>query len=108
MNTTAKLSAYGAVLALLTGGAYATGSAVGPLTSAAPAATSGTGHAGTFGVEAAGHGDTHSGAVPETADQPTGLASSRGGYTLTPTDPTLTVGTATNFTFRISGPNGPR
>lgn len=102
MNTLAKLSAYGAALALLTGGAYATGSAVGPLTSpatatAAPAGTSGGGNAG--------HGDTHSGAVPETADQPAGLASSRGGYTLTPTASTLTAGT-TDLAFRITGPDG--
>lgn len=105
MNTAAKLFAYGAVLALLTSGAYATGSAVGPLTSASPAA-SGAGDAGTTGAEADGHGDTHSGAVAETADQPEGLASSRGGYTLTPTNPTLTAGTSTDFTFRITGSDG--
>ncbi|MEU7812113.1 hypothetical protein [Pseudonocardia sp. NPDC049154] len=105
MNTLAKLSAYGAALALLTVGAYATGSAVGPLTTPAPAAQT-AGHAGQPGTENAGHGDTHSGAVPETADQPAGLASSRGGYTLTPTASTLSTGTTNDFAFRITGPNG--
>ena len=92
MNTTAKLSAYGAALALLVTGAYAVGAAVGPL----PTATA-TG----------GHGDSHSGTVAETAtDQPGGLASSRGGYTPTPTDPTLTPGTTETFSFRITGSDG--
>ncbi|GAY13042.1 putative secreted protein [Pseudonocardia sp. N23] len=58
------------------------------------------------GGEDAGHGDTHSGAVPETADQPAGLASSRGGYTLTPTVSTLTAGTSNDLSFRITGPDG--
>ncbi|GAA2877551.1 hypothetical protein GCM10010472_39130 [Pseudonocardia halophobica] len=104
MNTLAKLSAYGAALALLTVGAYATGSAVGPLTSPAPAAST-AGNPGTSGGGNAGHGDVHSGAVPETADQPAGLASSRGGYTLTPTASTLPGGT-TDLAFRITGPDG--
>src|ERR1700754_2281934 len=93
MNTAAKLSAYGAALALLVAGAYAVGTAVGPLT--APS-----------GVEAAGHGDAHSGGtVAEAAtDQPAELASSRGGYVLTPTDPTPTAGP---FSFRMVGPDGP-
>ncbi len=39
-------------------------------------------------------------------DQPGGLVSSRGGYTLTPTTTTLTPGTATDFSFRITGPDG--
>jgi len=105
VNTLAKLSAYGAALALLALGAYATGSAVGPLASTAPAAPA-TGHAGARVVEDTGHGDIHSGAVPETADQPAGLASSRGGYTLTPTASTLTAGTVDDFAFRITGPDG--
>jgi hypothetical protein len=104
MNTAAKLSAYGAALALLTAGAYAAGSAVGPL-APAPAVAAGADHAGMPGAEDAGHGDTHSGAVAEAADQPAGLASSRGGLTLTPTDPTLATGTD-DFTFRITGPDG--
>lgn len=98
MNTAAKLSAYGAALVLLVAGAYAVGTAVGPLRPAA------TGDAAPSGAEAAGHGDAHSGTVAEAAtDQPAGLASSRGGFTLTPTDPTPAAG---NFSFRITGPDG--
>ncbi|MGW3958525.1 hypothetical protein ACWED2_01805 [Amycolatopsis sp. NPDC005003] len=98
MNTAAKLSAYGAALALVAGGAWATGTAVGPFSSAA----------GVPGGEDAGHGDAHSGTVAEAANthEPGGLASSRGGYTLTPTSTTLTPGTKTPFTFRITGPDG--
>jgi hypothetical protein len=95
MNTTAKLSAYGAAIALLVTGAYAVGTAVGPLSAATPAG---------------GHGDSHGGTVAEAAaqpaDQPAGLASSGGGYTLTPTDPTLTPGATEPFSFRVTGPDG--
>ncbi|MGW4060829.1 hypothetical protein ACWEGE_21270 [Amycolatopsis sp. NPDC004747] len=98
MNTAAKLSAYGAALVLVAGGAWASGTAVGPLSSAA----------GVPGGEDTGHGDTHGGTVAEAAktDEPGGLASSRGGYTLTPTSTTLIPGTQTPFTFRITGPDG--
>jgi hypothetical protein len=108
MNTAAKLSAYGAALALVITGAYATGTAVGPLyTAAADSGAHGAmSGAAPAGDGDAGHGDTHSGTVAEAADQPAGLASSRGGYTLTPTDPTLTPGTSEDFTFRITGPDG--
>jgi hypothetical protein len=107
MNTAARLSVYGAVLALLTAGAYVTGSAVGPFSTATPTAVAGgPGPAGPSGTEDAGHGDDNSGAVTEIVDQPAGLASSRGGYTLTPTTPTLTPGTSFDFTFRITGPDG--
>ncbi len=97
MNTSAKLVGYGAVLALLVGGAYAAGSAVGPLSAASRAAPAGH-------VEAAGHGDDHGGASVQAGDE--GLASSRSGYTLTPTDATLTAGTPTDFSFRITGSDG--
>jgi hypothetical protein len=106
MNTAARLSAYGAVLALLTAGAYATGTAVGPFSSAAPATTTGAEHAGMSGAEDAGHRDDNSGAVTETAELPAGPASGLGGHTLTPTTSTLTTGTPTDFTFRITGPDG--
>jgi hypothetical protein len=98
MNTAAKLSAYGAALALVAGGGWAVGTAVGPF----------TGNTGVHGGEDTGHGDTHSDTVAEAAntDQPGGLASSRGGYTLTPTSTTLTPGAKTPFTFRIIGPDG--
>ncbi|GAA5109618.1 hypothetical protein [Pseudonocardia adelaidensis] len=98
MNTTAKLSAYGAALVLLVAGAYAVGTAVGPLRSVA------AGDAAPSGAEAAGHGGAHNGTVAEAAnDQPAGLASSRDGYTLTPTDPTHEAG---SFSFQITGPDG--
>jgi hypothetical protein len=98
MNAFAKLSAYGAALVLFTAGAYAVGTAVGPLRSVAPSDVASS------GVEAAGPGDAHSGTVAEAAtDQPAGLASSRGGYTLTPTDPTPEAG---SFSFQITGPDG--
>jgi hypothetical protein len=102
MNTAAKLSAYGAALVLVAGGGWAIGTAVGPFAGA----TGTTGQAGSHGGEDAGHGDTHSGAVAEAtqANQPGGLASSRGGYTLTPTDTTLTAGTAQPFSFQITVP----
>jgi hypothetical protein len=108
MNTTARLSAYGAAVALLVTGAYAVGTAVGPLSTATATAggqgaTSGEPPAG---AGAAGHGDSHGGTVAATASEPAGLASSRGGYTLTPTDPTLTPGTTEPFSFRITGPDG--
>ncbi|MHA6629462.1 hypothetical protein ACU61A_28835 [Pseudonocardia sichuanensis] len=98
MNTAAKLTAYGAALALLLGAGYVAGTAVGPRTAAASGDTPGAG--------SAGHGDSHSGTVAASSDQPGGLASSRGGYTLTPTDPTLTAGTTQDFTFQITGPDG--
>ncbi|MGI8798126.1 MAG: hypothetical protein ACR2GE_02325 [Pseudonocardia sp.] len=93
MNTAAKLTAYGAALALLFGGAYAAGTAVGPLPSSTAAAGA--------------HGQAQPGAAGEAApDQPGGLASSQAGYTLTPTNPTLTPSTSQDFAFRISGPGG--
>ncbi|RTL61616.1 MAG: hypothetical protein EKK42_34620 [Pseudonocardiaceae bacterium] len=105
MNTLAKISAYGVALALLSVGAYATGSAIGPFIT--PSSTAAAAEPeGTTGGEDAGHGDTHSDAVPETADQPAGLTSSRGGYTLTPTASTLTAGTTDDFAFRITRPDG--
>ncbi|MEU6643940.1 hypothetical protein ABZ863_15505 [Saccharomonospora sp. NPDC046836] len=106
MNTAAKLSAYGVALALVAGGAWAAGTAVGPLTSTAAGPSTGT--AGAPGEEEAGHGDTHSGTVAEAEqiDQPEGLASSRGGYTLAPTHTTLTPGTTNDFSFQITGPDG--
>ncbi|GAA3550686.1 hypothetical protein GCM10022222_37770 [Amycolatopsis ultiminotia] len=98
MNTAAKLSAYGVALALVAGGGWGIGTAVGPF----------SGAAGVHGEEDAGHGDAHSGTVAEAAntDQPGGLASSRGAYTLTPTSTTLTPGTTNPFAFRITGPDG--
>lgn len=96
MNTATRLSAYGVALALVAGGAWAVGGAVGPLGETARDAEGG-----------AGHGDSHSGTVTEAAGpvEPAGLASSRGGYTLTPTSTTVTPGTPTTFSFHITGPD---
>ncbi|MGP4020690.1 hypothetical protein [Saccharopolyspora sp. 5N708] len=107
MNTPGKLSAYGVALALVAGGGWAIGTAVGPFTDPVDAHGA-TPPGDVHGAEDAGHGDSHSGTVAGTAqpDQPAGLASSRGGYTLTPTDTTLPAGTTTPFTFRITGPDG--
>lgn len=99
MNTAVKLTAYGAALALLAGGSYAAGTALGPRSPVNHAAVS-RGHGGMSGAE---HGDAHSGTA---SDQPGGLASSRGGYTVTPTDPTLTPGSPADFSFRITGSDG--
>ena len=96
MNTAGKLSAYGVALVLVAAGAWAIGTAVGPISSSTAAP----------GMEEAGHGDTHSGTVAETLDEPVGLASSRGGYTFTPTSTTLPAGTPTTFSFHITGPDG--
>ncbi len=89
MNTAGKFSAYGVVLALVAVGAWAIGTAVGPLNSSADPAEA-------HGAEGAEHGDTHSAIVAGTArpDEPAGLASSRGGYTLTPTSTTVTPRTS--------------
>ncbi|MFD8494707.1 hypothetical protein [Amycolatopsis sp. NPDC059657] len=95
MQTAVKLSVYGVALALIAGGAWAAGSAVGPF----------EGEAGAQHTEEAGHGDAH-GAEAPSDDLPGGLASSIGGYTLTPADTTLTPGVTTTFSFRVTGPGG--
>jgi hypothetical protein len=98
MNTATKLSAYGVALALVAGGAWAVGSAVGPLEENTAADTG-----------SAGHGEAHGGTVAETGPAaealPAGLASSRGGYTLAPVSTTLNPGPGT-FSFRVTGPDG--
>lgn len=85
----AKLSAYGAALVLVAGGAWALGTAAGPF------------------PQAEAHGDTHSDTHGEAVvELPGGLASAQDGYTLTPAGTTLTPGKTTRFTFRITGPDG--
>jgi hypothetical protein len=94
MNTSAKLAAYVAVLAVLVGGGWAAGNAVGPLSSeAAPPAA----------AEPAAQAEPVESAA---ADLPGGLASSRDGYTFVPVTPTLATGAEQPFAFRISGPDG--
>jgi hypothetical protein len=106
MKTRARLTAYATALALLTGGAFAVGSAVGPPAPAAPAAPA-AGHEDAAGHDdGAGHGDSAAREAPAGPELPGGLASSLRGYALVPADPTLNVGTPTDFSFRIIGPNG--
>ncbi|MEX5712161.1 hypothetical protein AB1484_28730 [Parafrankia sp. FMc6] len=105
MNTIAKLSAFGTALALVIGGAYGVGAAVGPL----DAATTSPEHSSDTG--STGHGDGHGGTAPDDAsdnasDLPGGLASSLSGYTFTPTASALTLDDTDDFTFRITGPDG--
>jgi hypothetical protein len=104
MNTAAKLSAYGAALILALGGAWAAGSAVGPLGHVDATPT----HGGHSGGGPAGAPDNHSSPVAEATqeDTPAGLTSSRGGYTLTPITTTIVPGTVEDFSFRITGPDG--
>jgi hypothetical protein len=98
MNAPAKLAAFGAILALVFAGAYAAGAAVGP----PPRAT---------GEPAAGHGalaagGRHGEAAASGADEPGGLASSAGGYTLVPATTALTPGRPGQLAFRVTGPDG--
>jgi hypothetical protein len=95
-----KLAAYVAVLALLVGGGWAVGSAVGPISAATGAAAP--------VAESGGHGDAHGGgeSVPAAPDLPGGLASSRNGYTMVPVASTLTPNAAETFALRITGPDG--
>ncbi|MGH3569601.1 MAG: hypothetical protein ACRDRH_27030 [Pseudonocardia sp.] len=95
MTTKALLAIYGAVLLLLTGVAYAAGSAVGPFSPTAGGHS--TGHGG---------GPGHGGAAVE---HPGGLASSSGGYQFTPVDdaqPGFVAGTTKEFAYRITGSDG--
>ncbi len=101
MNTIARLCAFGAALALVVGGAYGVGTAVGPL----DAATTSTDHSSDAG--ATGHGDDHGGtAVDDASGLPGGLASSLDGYTFTPVVSVLAPEATDDFTFRITGPDG--
>lgn len=93
MNTAARLTAYGAALAVVAAGAWATGSAAGPLSVEV--------------ADGAAHGDDHATTATGAAqDYPAGLASSLDGYTLAPLDTTLTAGTTDTFSFRITGSDG--
>ncbi|ABW15096.1 secreted protein [Parafrankia sp. EAN1pec] len=99
MNTITKLSAFGAALALVVGGAYGVGAAVGPL----DAATTSPEHSS----DTDGHGGTGPDEASDNAsDLPGGLASSLSGYAFTPTVSTLTPNNTDDFTFRITGPGG--
>jgi hypothetical protein len=95
MNAAAQLAAFGAALAVLTVGAFAAGSAVGPGAAPVPVTAE---HA-----PGPAHDDGH--AAPASTAQPAGLASSTDGYTFTPSEPVLAVGTPNDFRFRILGPD---
>ncbi|GAA4445985.1 hypothetical protein GCM10023148_52740 [Actinokineospora soli] len=90
MNTAGKLAAYGAAVVLVAAGAYAVGSAVGPL-------------AGETAAPAGHGGDGHRAGPAARPKAPTGLASTVGGYTFVPASTTLDGG---EFAFRITGPDG--
>jgi hypothetical protein len=90
VNTSLKLSAYGAALAALVAGTYAIGTAVGPPTEA------NTGETNTAET-------TPAQAISAHAHEADGLASTHDGYTLVPQQPVLGSGT---LAFRITGPDG--
>ncbi|MER7011894.1 hypothetical protein ABT324_10745 [Saccharopolyspora sp. NPDC000359] len=100
MNAAAKLSAYGAVLALAFGGAWVIGTAVGPL--ALDGAEAHVEHPGDGNAAGAG---IHSGAVAGvTRTIPTGLASTGGEHIPSPTSTLITPGSAaTRFDIEHRG-----
>jgi hypothetical protein len=102
MNTAAQLAAYGGVLALVAVSAWTAGTVLGPV-AGTPALSGGAGHGGAS--EGGGHGGSGHGAGTVAGAQPAGLSVSRDGYTLTPTDTTLTAGESSSLGFRITGPN---
>ncbi|TQS21623.1 hypothetical protein [Microbispora sp. KK1-11] len=93
MNTPARLGAYVLGLAVVFGGAFGVGGAVGA-TGPAPAKNS--------------HGEhtPPSQAAQKTEHVPGGLQVSQSGYTLTPQTTTITPGTETEFRFTVNGPDG--
>jgi len=105
VRTPVKLGLYGAGLLVAFGAALGAGRAVGPSeepakqkADAAHEATGGDAH------EATG-GDAHG--TPAAADHlPGGLQVTEAGYRLAPDTTSLTPGAATEFRFRVLGPNG--
>lgn len=89
MNTSTRLAAFTAGLAVVFGAAVGVGHAVGPVGTAAEPA----------------HGVEHSPAAV-TQEEPTGLSVSEQGYTLQLETSTLPVGRASPFAFVIDGPGG--
>jgi hypothetical protein len=92
MKTATKVSAYGLALAIVFGGAWVAGAAVGPLDGAPPPSEA-----------------SHSGGHDATAAQPVdtrlpGLASADNGYQLELSQTIFTTGSAEQFRFRILGP----
>ncbi len=93
MNTAAKLGAYGTCLAVVFGGAFALGDAVGePIQTGASASHD------------AGHGTDH--AAPEPASAPAGLSARADGYALELVEDRTTPDANAPLEFRIVGPDG--
>ncbi|WP_214411541.1 hypothetical protein [Sphaerisporangium fuscum] len=93
MNAPAKIGAYVLGLAVVFGGAFGAGGAVG----------------GDMPPAAAGHGahaESGHGGSAETAPVPGGLQVSQDGYTLTPLTRAIKPGEATDFRFAVTGPDG--
>ncbi|OZM70152.1 hypothetical protein CFN78_26635 [Amycolatopsis antarctica] len=105
MNVPTRLAAYGAVLVLAAGGAWAVGTAVGPLGAAADGGTGAHGEQAVHGTDA-GHGDTHGDVSGAAAEAPGGLVSTAAGYTLVPLATTVAAGPEQPFSFRVTGPDG--
>ncbi|MGH3821912.1 MAG: hypothetical protein ACRDRA_03575 [Pseudonocardiaceae bacterium] len=89
-SVTARLSAYAAALALVLGGAWAAGAAVGPI----------------LATSAAEHSERQAGHTAGDDDGAAGLAVTRGGYTFAPMVSVFAPGVAEEFAFRITGPDG--
>ncbi|CAM3368154.1 hypothetical protein KIPE111705_05220 [Kibdelosporangium persicum] len=92
MRTATKVSAYGLALAIVFGGAWVAGAAVGPVSDSAP--PSEASHSGGHDAAAAQPVDTR---LP-------GLALADNGYRLELSQTTVPTGSAEQFRFRILGP----
>jgi hypothetical protein len=94
MKTGHKVAAYGLALAIVFGGAWAAGAAIGP-----------SGGAPADAADAMDHGQPTGEAKTERS-LPPGLSVSENGYTLQLTADALPAATTQDFRFRISGPDG--
>jgi hypothetical protein len=112
MNTLTKVGGFGAGLLLAAGGAFGVGHAVGPVGSDPKPAHGNHAKpptAGTPEQPAAGQHAGHDPAAAPAAVQapaPGGLQISERGYTLAPAADPIPVGAATDFRFRVLGPDG--
>lgn len=103
MHTAAKLSGYALALAVVAGGAWAAGDAVGPLNQQ-PAPSEMDHQTGEQGHQDTGHANEAAGAHTESALP--GLAVAANGYRLELSRDLVPAGTAEPFRFRIIGPDG--
>jgi hypothetical protein len=122
MRTPVKLGIYAVALVIAFGAALGAGRVVGPSdepgSAGAAAQETAGGHADSGGHgDSGGHADSEAGSGGHAegggdpgpnapAHPPGGLQVSEGGYRLVPDTTGLTVGTATDFRFRILGPDG--